>query len=238
MKRSKLVIILCLLAVPLLALGPMVGGQGYVTQTITTMVTNQATSVAMGTSIVTSIMPQSRVIFSAPVQIPPTHGVCGIYFVHPFNATSDDSVSGTLTADNQVDFYILTDAAYQSWTHQVVAGGNCTPGNIVLFQKGTISYNFTSAIPATGLYQIVVNNLSHSTVNAQLTVNLIANAPATATMVTYSTMTEANVQTLTLITLETSQPQGTTSDMLTPLAVVALIIVAVAAIMYKVKKRK
>ena len=163
MQHSKLTLLL--LIVPLLSMAQMVGGQSYTTQTITTLITNPQTSVTMGTSVVSSIAPQSRVIFSAPFTLPPTHGVCGIYFMHPFNATAGAIVSGTLSADNKVDLYILTDAAFQAWSTQVVAGGNCTPGSLVLIQQGTTSYDFTVTIPANGLYQIVVNNLSHSTVN-------------------------------------------------------------------------
>ena len=46
-------------------------------------------------------------------------------------------MSGNLTADNKVDFYVMTDAAYQDWSHKIVAGGNCTPASLLLSQKAT-----------------------------------------------------------------------------------------------------
>jgi len=230
MQHSKLALLL--LIAPLLSMAQMVGGQSYATQTVTTVITNTLTSTTMGTSVVSSIAPQSRVIFSAPFTLPATHGEytsCGIYLMQPFNATAGAIVSGTLNTDNKVDLYILTDAAFQAWSTQIVTGGVCTPASFVLKQQGTVSYNFTSTIPANGLYHIVVNNLSHSIVNAKLTANIEVTEPIMVTSVAYSTMTQLNVQTLSLITLATATPQPAL-DNTTTLIVGGLVIVVVVAI--------
>jgi carbohydrate-binding DOMON domain-containing protein len=232
MIQGKFLVVLVLLALPFLAISQTVGGQGYVTQTVTTMVTNsQTATVTMEESVVTSNSSQMQPIFSSSLTLPPTHGVCGTYFVQSFNGTSGVELSGNLISDNKVDFYVMTESAFQAWSHKVVAGGNCTPTSLVLGQKGTTDYNFTIQIPSDGLYQIVVNNLSASTVTAHLTANLTTSTPVTLTMVTYSTSTQANVQTLTLITMQQSTPQGSDNStlILGALAIVIIIVVALGA---------
>ena len=230
MLKGKFVVVLVLLMLPFLAVSQTVMGQAYVTQTTTTIVTNTQVSTVTQGSVVTATSSRSQSIFSSPLTLPPTHGVCGTYFDQPFNATSGVELSGNLTADNIVEFYVMTDAAYQDWSHKIVAGGNCTPASLLLGQKDTRSYNFTVQIPTDGLYQIVVNNLSTLTVNAHLTANLSTAAPVTFTTVTYSTSTQPNVQTLTLITLEQAPSQGNDNSTLIFGAVIILIIIVIAVI--------
>lgn len=208
----------------------------YTTQTVTTPVTNtQTLSMTVGTSIMTSTVPFSQVIFRS-FTLPPSHGVCGIYFEQPFNATTEEIVSGTLNASSKVDLYVMTNASYQAWkANQIGVGGNCTPGKLLLSQN-TTSYNFTTPVPSNGQYYVVVNNLSHSTVNAQLTISVTTNALTMITRVMYSTLTQPNVQTLTLVSLSSVQPQGNISDNL-PLILLAIMVAAVAiAIAYKIRK--
>jgi heme/copper-type cytochrome/quinol oxidase subunit 4 len=238
MFQGKFLIVLVLLVAPFLAISQTVGGQADVTQTATTMVTNSQTStVTMEGSVVTSNSSQMHPIISSSLTLPPTHGVCGTYFVQPFNGTSGAEFSGNLISDNKVDFYVMTDAAFQAWSHQVVAGGNCTPASLVLSQKGTTDYNFTIQIPSDGLYQIVVNNLSASTVTAHLSANLTTSTPVTLTMVTYSTSTQANVQTLTLITMGQSTSQGSDNSTLI-FGALAIVIIIVVALVARAKRAK
>ena len=227
MPRGNLVIALVFLMLPLVAVSSAVGGQGYVTQTTTTVLTNSQAVTVTEESVVTSNSSEVEPIFSSPLTLPPTHGVCGTYFVQPFNATLGSELTGNLNATSKVDFYVMTDAVYQDWTRKIVAGGNCSPSTVLLIQKGTTSYNFTLPIPGEGLYQIVVNNLSASSVNAHLTVNLSVSAMATVTMTMYSTSTQPNVQTLTLITLEPTAPQGGGNSTLTYGALILAIIIVI-----------
>ena len=81
------------------------------------------------------------------------------------------------------------------------------------------------------MYQIVVNNLSTSTVNAHLTANLLTIAPVMLTMVAYSTSTQPTVQTLTLITMQQAPSQGSDNStlMIGALIIVIIIVIAIAA---------
>lgn len=231
MVQGRSVVVLILLMLPLLAVAQNVSGQAYFTQTTTTIVTNSLVQTVTQASTVTSNVSQSQPIFSSPLTLPPTHGVCGTYFVQPFNATSGTVLTGNVTADNKVDFYVMTDKAYQDWSHKIVAGGDCTPASLVLSQKGTTSYNFTLQITTDGLYQIVLNNLSTSTVNARLKAALLTSAPATVTVVTYTTSTQPSVETLTLITLQQapSQSGDNTSLLFGALIIVIIIVIAIIA---------
>jgi hypothetical protein len=231
MLKGKFATSLILLLIPLL----LMASQTVQSQEYTTTTTLATSTVAVGTQTLTTTQPQTRPIFSAPVTIPPTHGVCGIFFVQPFNATAGDVLTGTMTSDSKVDFYLMTDTAFQAWGRQVVAGGTCTPGSLVLSQQATTSYNFTTSIPSNGVYQLVLNNLSHSTVTAQLTVGLTVATPTIATATVYSTVTQENV--LTIMQTSMQSTGGPTSGTM-PLIVVALIVVILAVVVYAARKKR
>jgi len=219
-----------LLLLPLLTLGSQVAsGQQYVT--LTNTVTNiQTSTVAVGTQTLTTMTVQPRPIFSAPFTIPPTHGVCGVYFVQAFNATNGDILSGTLTMDNKADLYVMADKTFQAWSHQVVAGGTCAPPSPLILQQGETSYNFSTTIPANGVYELVVNNLSHSTVTAQLNFALTTPTTAASTTTAYSTMTQQVIQTMVQSSIQTVQSSG--GPDLTTLAVGIIAVIVILAIGY------
>jgi len=223
-------VITLLLLLPVLMVGSqLVNGQQYVT--ITTSLTSvQTSTVAIGTQTVTTTTAQPRPIFSAPITLPPTHGVCGIYFVQAFNATSGDILSGTLTVDNKADLYLMAAKSFQAWSHQVVAGGKCAPPNPLILQQNETSYNFSATIPSNGAYDLVVNNLSHSTVTAQLNAALTTPTAATAAITVYSTMTQQVIQMLTQTSTQTVQ-SGSGPD-LTTLAVGIIAVIVIVAIGY------
>jgi len=112
-------------------------------------------------------------VFSGPETIPGTHGVCGEYFVQPFNGTTGEVLNGTVNASSAVDVYVMTSTVYKAWQHQVVAGGDCTPSSLIASQKNTTAYTLKNTIPTTGTYDLIVNNLSEKTVTTQINVNLI-----------------------------------------------------------------
>ena len=131
-----------------------------------------ATQTVQNPQYATATSGQVTPIFSGPETIPGTHGVCGEYFVQPFNGTTGEVLNGTVTASSAVDVYVMTSTVYKAWQHQVVAGGNSTPSSLVASQKNTTSYALNTAIPATGTYDLIVNNLSHKTVTTRINLNL------------------------------------------------------------------
>jgi hypothetical protein len=229
--KAKLAITLLLFLVPLLTVAQTVQSQQYATTTITTLVTNiQSSTVAIGTMTATTMLAQSSAIFSAPVLLPGTHGVCGVYFVQALNASEGEVVFGTVTSNNNVDLYLMTASVFQAWNHQVVAGGTCTPSSLIISQLDTTAYNFTATIPSNGVYDIVLNNLSHSSVTAKLTVDISTSAPLTMTTAMYSTMNQQVIETEMQTSVQTVQStSGGQMDMGT-LGAVVLVIVIIAAI--------
>ena len=115
---------------------------------------------------------QMIVYAGPPVTIPGTHGVCGIYFVQAFNGTAGEVLSGSVNASGAVDVYVVTSAVFQGWQHQVVAGGDCVPSTLVASQQAATFYKLNATLPATGTYDLVINNLSETSVTVQLNATL------------------------------------------------------------------
>jgi len=238
MIHGKFMVMLLVLMLPFLIFSQPVGGQGLVTETTTTVVSNSQPVTVTEQSLLVTNASQGQSIFSSPLTLPPTHGVCGTYFVQPFNGTSGSQLWVNVTATSKVDFYVMTDAVYQDWTHKIVAGGNCAPSTVLLIQKATTAYNATLNIPNNGLYQIVLNNLSASSVNAHLTANLSNMMPSTVTVTMYSTSTQPNVQTLTLITLQQQTTSQGSDNTTTILGVVIVVIIIAVALIARAKRGK
>lgn len=215
----------------------LVNGQQYATMT-NTVTSIQTTTAAIGTQTLTTTTGSALTVFSGPFTLPPTHGVCGIYFFHAFNATSGEVLSGTLTLDNQADVYLMTDTSYQAWSHQVVAGGKCAPPSPVMIQQGKTSYTFNTPIPTNGVYDLVVNNLSHSTVNAQVTLSLATSAPSLVTTTAFSTVTQQILQTMTQTSTSTQAASSGGPDLTTTLVGIIVVIILVAIGFLAMKRRR
>jgi len=225
-----------LLLVSLLGVAQSVQSQQYATTTLTTLVTsNQPSTVTVGTQVVTTTTGHVTPVYVGPnVTITGTHGVCGEYFVQPFNGIAGEVLTGSVSASGAVNIYLMTSTEYAAWEHQVVAGGTCTPSNSVGSQISTRSYPMNIMIPATGTYDLVVHNLSKSTVTTQITANLVAAAPSLLTMVAYSTVTQPMVQTLMQASTQTVQSTSSAPDM----TAVIFIIIIIAAAAYIAKTRQ
>ncbi len=212
--------------------------QQYSTATVTTLVTgSQVSTVAVGTQVLTTNQGQVVPVFVGSVTIPGTHGVCGVYFVQAFNGTANQVLSGSVSAKSNVDVYLMTAPAFQAWSRQIVAGGNCTPASLVASQLDTMLYNYTVTIPANGVYDFVVNNLSTSIVVANVNANLSASAPALVTMAVYSTVTQQVVQTVMQTSVATMQPTSSGPDP-TTLAAIALVIVIIAVVAFVALRKR
>ena len=238
MNRVKYLITALILLVPLLSAAQIVQSQQYSTTTLTALSTSsQVSTVAVGTQVLTTNQGPSTPVFSGPVIIRGTHGVCGEYFVQAFNGTANQVLSGSVSANSTVNVYLLTAAAFQAWEHEVVAGGTCTPASPVASQVGTTSYNYTITIPANGVYDLVVNNLATSTVVVQVNANLSTSAPAMVTVVAYSTATQQMVQTLMQTSVATMQATSSGPDPTTVTAIILVIVVVAVVAVVALRKR-
>jgi hypothetical protein len=229
-----------LLLVSMLAVTQPVLSQQYTTTTMTTLATGtELTTVAVGTQLITTTSGQVFPVYAGPrVHIAGTHGVCGVYFVQAFNGTAGEVLTGTVSTNSPVNVYLLSAAAFKAWQHLVVAGGTCTPSSPVVIQTNITAYTLSTTIPASGTYDLVVNNLSASTVTAQITANLAAAAPALLTEVAYSTTTQQMVQTLMETSVQTIQTTSNGPDITLAAIVFAILIIAAGAYLTKTKRSK
>ena len=226
--RWRFFVTLVLVLLPVLSLSRSAAGQTFVTSTVTTLVTNsQSSTITVQPSIATSTTPQSLPIFSASITLQPSRGGCGEYFVQPFNATAGEDLSGTLSSDGEVDFYVMATADFQTWNHQAAVGGKCLSPTAMLSEHGTTFFNFTSKIAHDGSYQIIVNNVSNSTVTAYLMAELVTAIPVPVTNVVYSTLTQSTVQTLTLITLLGLPEESSSQNSIFLTSVIGLCVVVI-----------
>jgi len=238
MNHGKYLLTALILLIPILSAGQLVQSQQYSTTTLTNLSTgSQVSTVAVGTQVLTTYQGQSTPVFAGPVTIRGTHGVCGEYFVQAFNGTANAVFSGSVSANSTVNVYLMTGPAFQAWEHEVVAGGICTPASPVASQVGTTSYNYTVTIPATGVYDLVVNNLSTSTVVVQVNANLSASAPTLVTVVAYSTVTQQMVQTVMQTSVATMQPTSSGPDP-TTIAAIILVIVVIAVVAFVAMRKR
>ena len=240
MPSAKHVIAGVILLVSIVAAAQSVYSQQYATTTLTTLVTSsQVSTVAVGTEVMTATTGQVRPVYVGPnVTIAGTHGVCGEYFVEAFNGTTGEVLTGSVSANSVVNVYVVTATVFQAWQHQVVAGGTCTPSSSVVSETGMKAYSLSATIPANGGYDLIVHNLSESTVTAQIVANLASAAPRLVTVVQYSTATQTVVQTMAETSVQTLQASSSSSgaDMTTLGAVIGLIIV-ITVVGFLVKTR-
>jgi len=229
-----------LLLVSLLVATQTVQSQQYTTTTLTTLVTsNEISTLTVGTQVMTTTSGQAIPVYvGGPVTILGTHGVCGEYFEQAFNGTAGEVLTGSVSANSTVNVYVMTSTAFTAWQHQVVAGGTCTPPSPVSSQIGGTSYTLSTTIPAPGAYELVVHNLSESTVTVQITANLTTTAPSPVTIVIYSTVTQQMVQTLNQTSIQTLQPTASSGPDTTTLAAVIGAIIIIAAAAYVAKTRR
>jgi len=231
-----------LLLVSLLAATQIVQSQQNATTTLTVLVTSSQVSTAVvGTQVMTTTSGQATPVYvGGPVTILGTHGVCGEYFEQAFNGTTGEVLTGSVSANSTVNVYVMTSTAFTAWQHQVVAGGTCTPPSPVSSQTSGTSYTLSTTIPAPGAYELIVHNLSESTVTVQITANLITAAPSLATIIAYSTVTQQMVQTLmqTSVLVVQTPSSGPNMTIIAAIIVVIVVIIVIAAAAYVAKTKR
>lgn len=119
---------------------------------------NQVATITVGSTVSTSQLQQT--LINRTFKVKSTTGTklpCETYSF-AFNSTQGQYVSGNLTSDIPLDFYIVQDSTYQGW----VKSGSCGNGTVAITsQLNTMSYTFYLAMP-TGAWDIVLVNRSNT----------------------------------------------------------------------------
>jgi len=137
----------------------------------------------------------------------------GCTFAHkPFNAQAGDVVKGTVTADNEINFYIMTQKDYDEWNSKGTCGVHVTT---IVEETIVGTYEIQFVIPANGKYQLLILNFSHENdVKVDLTANIVGIAKESSVVLTrtytqqsYSTQTGvvSTIVTRTATSLHTEQ---------------------------------
>jgi hypothetical protein len=183
LQRRSLLFIIVLSGLSVLA---AVSGENFIALAIGVNQTGTSTT-TIGTSISTSLSQQQQLI-NQPFTVLSTTGTnlqCELWNF-TFTGNQGQYVSGNLTSDSPVGFYIVQETSYQNWLKQ----GSCgSATDTIASQQFTVSYSFNAALPNSGRWVIVLIN-SSSTRNADGSIAAyVASEAYTVTQVMLSTIT-------------------------------------------------
>jgi len=170
-----------------------------VNQTGTTTATSSAT-------ISTSLSPRQQLINQSftVLSTTGTNLQCELWNF-TFTGNQGQYISGSLTADSPVSFYLVQDANYQNWLKQGTCG---SATEAIASQQLTMSYSFNAALPNSGKYDIVLVNSSNTNNAGGFIAAYLSSTGYTMTEVIQSTITTTGV---TTGTTETTQPTSAVS---------------------------
>ena len=155
---------------------------------------DQAETVTTITSLTTSLSQPHQLISSAfkVISTTDTNLPC-MFWNFSFTSSQGQYVYANFTSDIPLDFYIVQNTTYQNWLKQGICGNSA---DALASQVNSISYGFSSPLPNSGTWTIVLVNLSNSR---------DADGFITASLGTASyTITQAVMETVTLTGTSTS----------------------------------
>ena len=179
-----------------------VGSENYVT--FATQVNQVETStITVGSSFTTSLSQPQQLINHA-VKVISTTGTnlpCELWNL-TFMGNQGQYVSGNLTSDIPLDFYIVQDTSYQNW----LKSGTCgNAGDAIASRLTTIAYSFEGALPNSGKWDIVLVNSSNARDADAFLSAYLSSGSYTITQPLLSTVTTTSVST-SITTPTTSIP--------------------------------
>lgn len=114
-----------------------------------------------------------------------------IYTYDNFTASQSEQVSGTVTSDNPIDFFILSWDSLRTQLHGNTISSCDIPDNVLVIKLKTTSFSFTTTLKQAGLYIIFMFNHSQME-TATVTVNVYS----LISVVTYTTTSYSMIQQL------------------------------------------
>ena len=183
LQRRSILFIIVLSGLSVLA---AVSGENFIA--LATGVNQTGTTTAtIGTSVTTSLSQQQQLV-NQPFTVLSTTGTnlhCE-FWNFTFTANQGQYVSGNLTSDSPVGFYIVQETSYQNWLKQGTCG---SATDAIASQQFTASYGFNAALPNSGTWVIVLVN-SSNTRNADGTIAAYLSSEGyTVTQLMLSTLT-------------------------------------------------
>lgn len=162
---------------------------------------------ATTTTSLTTTVSQPHQLISSAFKVISTHGTtlrC-VFWDFSFVGSQGQYVYANFTSDIPLDFYVVQDTTYQYWLKQ----GSCgSASNALGSQAHSMSYDFSSILPNSGTWTIVLVNLSSSRdADGFITVSLSSPSyTVTQTMVSTVTLTGTTSSSTTLSVGPSSSP--------------------------------
>jgi len=183
LQRRSFLFIIVLFGLSVLA---AVSGENFIA--IATGVNQTGTTTAtIGTSVTTSLSQQQQLVNQSFTVLSTTGTNLQCEFWNfTFTGNQGQYVSGNLTSDIPVGFYIVQETSYQNWLKQGTCG---SATDAIASQQFTASYGFNAALPNSGTWVIVLVN-SSNTRNADGTIAAYLSSEGyTVTQLMLSTLT-------------------------------------------------
>jgi ribosomal protein L40E len=208
-------------------------------QTYTTTVTSASYGVySAGVTYITST--QKGTLYSGPIPITPTESnyEC-IYDNLPFTVKRGDHITGQLSSNSSVSFYIMSEDQFKTWLNR----RRCPVVSAWISKEGIISYEIDWTVPQDGQYEFLFLNFSpQKTANVEFDVSLAGSLSVTVlTSTVYSSTTQMFTSTFTgtLTSVSTQQVQNPSPVpyVWVVAAVIAAVVAIVAVALYRRRSR-
>lgn len=218
---SKLVTALLLLAIiPVLLRSQNVSSQSLTTtrETFTQMVASTVNTVTLSSTQTIHLSFNDASWYTSTFSIDGTDNqYCGVYGHMKFYATKSQRIFGALSSSLPINFYLMTEAAYQNW----VASKSCPVHKPLVASADSKSYALDWTAPQDGSYEFMFLNENV----AQVSVTFV---PQTTQIKTES-YTIYSLSSQTLISSQTFTVSLVTFDQ-TSLIIITPVLVAIIAI--------
>ena len=157
MVKAQFIVLALLCLAPFVL--PSVRSQSYSTITTQDSSTRIGT-ITIGSSVVVSVSQQQLLVNRSFTVYSTTGTSLGCETTaFSFNGTRGQYVDGSFTSNIVIDFYVMADASFQSWSKLGTCGG--IPAAIERRQN-TMGYRFNVALPDSGTWDIVLVNFSNT----------------------------------------------------------------------------
>lgn len=211
---------------------PTVGSQSYVT--VTTQVSRTQTGLITLSSTVSVL--QRQLVFNQSFTVYSTTGTSlsceTINF--PFNATRGEYISGTIKSNIEIDFYIMTDANYRSFSTL----GNCgsVPAAIEARQN-TMNHTFNVALPDSEVWDIVLVNSSNTRNASGFLSAYLISGTSVSTAPLLRTLTRTKITRSTII-MQATFPNLSAYSLIAILGIFVIVFVIVTITIRKILRRR
>lgn len=122
-------------------------------------------AIAQPATTFTTVITTTSTYYSGPFNIPgqPPDGLCGKVGV-PLTATKGQHISGLVTSNTPITFYVIPDSVRKGWLNGAPCQG--PPNGVLIAKEGVTSYAFSLDFPNDGAYWFFLLNFLSKPIQA------------------------------------------------------------------------